>query len=88
MAAEVSGACLWRLSKKERNAGMGEGNRLAMKRIFDDGHVPGLVAIQEGEAVGRTQIDRRTSFPRLEGSRDSIRSENALGIRGLLGNMV
>jgi hypothetical protein len=51
---------------------MGEGNRLAMKRIFDDGHVPGLVAIQEGEAVGRTEIDQRTSFPRLEGSPVSV----------------
>jgi GNAT superfamily N-acetyltransferase len=60
---------LWRLSKKEMDAGMGKGNRLAMKRIFDDGHVPGLVAIQEGEAVGWIQIDQRTSFPRLEASR-------------------
>ena len=29
-------------------AGKGDGNRRAMKDVFDDGHVPGLVAINGG----------------------------------------
>jgi GNAT superfamily N-acetyltransferase len=60
---------LWRLPKKQMEAQMGEGNRLAMKAIFDGGHVPGLVARHGGEAVGWIQFDRRSAFPRLESSR-------------------
>jgi len=60
---------LWRRSKKEMDAGMGEGNRRAMKRLFDAGQVPGLVAYRQGEAVGWIQVDERRAFPRLEASR-------------------
>lgn len=60
---------LWRLSRKDMDAGMGEGNRRAMQQIFDSGHVPGLVAYHDGEAIGWIQIDRRSAFPRLENSR-------------------
>lgn len=60
---------LWRLSKKEMDAGMGETNRLAMKRLFESGCVPGLVAFHENEPVGWIQIDKRDCFPRLESSR-------------------
>ncbi|MCR9220420.1 MAG: GNAT family N-acetyltransferase [Alphaproteobacteria bacterium] len=60
---------LWRVSKKEMDAGMGAGNRGAMKRLFDSGHVPGLVARHDGEAVGWIQLDERAAFPRLESSR-------------------
>ncbi len=60
---------LWRLSKKEMDAGMGDGNRRAMKRLFDAGQVPGLVALSGDEAVGWVQIDERSAFPRLASSR-------------------
>ena len=60
---------LWRLSKKDMDAGMGTGNRRAMKAIFDSGHVPGLVAWHGSEAVGWIQVDARAAFPRLDSSR-------------------
>ncbi|MFK7939292.1 MAG: GNAT family N-acetyltransferase [Roseovarius sp.] len=60
---------LWRLTKKEMDAGMGAPNRLAMKAVFDAGHVPGLIAWHQGQAVGWIQIDKRQAFPRLETSR-------------------
>ncbi len=60
---------LWRLSKKAFDAGAGSGNRDAMKRIFDSGQVPGLVAKQDGRTVGWIQVDRRSAFPRLQNSR-------------------
>lgn len=60
---------LWRLSKAEMDQGMGAGNRQAMRRLFAAGHVPGLVAWHDGEAVGWIQLDRRNAFPRLAASR-------------------
>lgn len=60
---------LWRLPRKEMEAGMGASNREAMRRIFDSGHIPGLVAYRQDEAVGWIQIDRRMAFPRLAKSR-------------------
>ncbi|MEL7257186.1 MAG: GNAT family N-acetyltransferase [Pseudomonadota bacterium] len=48
---------------------MGELNKQAMKALFDQSHVPGLVARQNGRAVGWIQIDERKAFPRLETSR-------------------
>lgn len=60
---------LWRKSRKDMDAGMGEGNRLAMREIFAEGHIPGLIAKSDGAAVGWIQVDRREAFPRLEGSR-------------------
>lgn len=64
---------LWRRSKKEFDANMGVGNRTAMKALFDarlkQGEVPGLVALVDDNPVGWIQLDRRSEFPRLEGSR-------------------
>lgn len=60
---------LWRRTAKEMEAEKGEGNRLAMKSLFEKGQVPGLVALKDGNAVGWIQIDRRSAFPRLEASR-------------------
>lgn len=60
---------LWRLSKADMEAGMGAGNRRAMKKLFDRGHIPGLIAWHEGEAVGWIQVDERSAFPRLDASR-------------------
>jgi len=64
---------LWRLPKKQMDAQMGEGNRLAMKRVFDRGVCPGLVATvgngNEEKPVGWIQLADRREFPRLEASR-------------------
>lgn len=60
---------LWRRSAKEMKANMGDGNRAAMKSLFERGHVPGLVAYAGDTAVGWIQVDRRTAFPRLNTSR-------------------
>lgn len=60
---------LWRLPKKQMDAGMGDENRRRMKALFDDGHVPGLVAWHDNKAVGWIQIDQRSAFPRLDNSR-------------------
>lgn len=60
---------LWRLPKKEMDAGMGENNHQAMKNIFERGHVPGLIAWHQQEAVGWIQVDERSAFSRLESSR-------------------
>lgn len=60
---------LWRLPKKDMDTGMGDGNRSAMKTLFDSGHVPGLIAWHADEAVGWVQVDERSTFPRLETSR-------------------
>lgn len=60
---------LWRRTAKELAAGKGAGNRRAMKKLFDDGHGPGLVALSDGEPAGWIQIDQRSAFPRLATSR-------------------
>ncbi len=60
---------LWRLSKKDMDAGMGEPNRQSMKAVFDRGDAPGLVAWHGNEAIGWIQVDRRDAFARLGASR-------------------
>ena len=60
---------LWRQSKKQMDANSGEGNRLAMKKLFGSGRVPGLIAWHDERAVGWIQVDQRSAFPRLESSR-------------------
>ena len=60
---------LWRLSKREMDAGMGDGNRDAMRALFNDGTGPGLIAWVDGHPAGWIQVDRRSAFPRLETSR-------------------
>ncbi|NMM46232.1 GNAT family N-acetyltransferase [Rhodospirillaceae bacterium KN72] len=65
---------LWRLSKRQMEAGMGDGNRDAMRALFADGPGPddigpGLIARVDGQPAGWIQIDRRSAFPRLETSR-------------------
>lgn len=59
---------LWRLPKAVMDAGMGAGNRVAMKAIFAGGHVPGLIAWHGDRPVGWIQVDERSAFPRLQGS--------------------
>ncbi|WP_419908086.1 GNAT family N-acetyltransferase [Hoeflea sp.] len=60
---------LWRLPKSQMDAQMGEGNRAAMKALFETGHVPGLIAFAGDEPVGWIHLDDRSAFPRLAASR-------------------
>lgn len=60
---------LWRSTKKQMDAHMGDDNRRAMKRVFDTGHVPGLIAWHDKTPVGWIQVDKRDVFTRLETSR-------------------
>ena len=57
------------LPKKQMDAQMGEGNRLAMKALFDSGQISGLIAFVEDDPVGWIHLDDRSAFPRLASSR-------------------
>jgi GNAT superfamily N-acetyltransferase len=56
----------WRLAKKEFDAGKGENNRRAMKKIVDSGQVPGILAYDGAEPVGWCSVAPRDVFPRLD----------------------
>ncbi|MCA8883614.1 MAG: GNAT family N-acetyltransferase [Rhodobacteraceae bacterium] len=60
---------LWRVSRKQHDADKGDGNRDAMRALFDRGHVPGLIAWDGDTPFGWISVDRRSAFPRLAGSR-------------------
>ncbi|MEL6208894.1 MAG: GNAT family N-acetyltransferase [Pseudomonadota bacterium] len=60
---------LWRLSRREMEAGKGAPNRAAMQGLFETGPAPGLIAWRGAEAVGWIQVDRRDAFARLATSR-------------------
>jgi GNAT superfamily N-acetyltransferase len=59
----------WRLSAGEFEAGKGDRNRRAMKRIVESGRIPGIIAYSGSEPVGWCSIAPREEFPRLERSR-------------------
>lgn len=60
---------LWRVPKKLHDADKGDGNRNAMRNLFDEGHVPGLIAWDGTKPVGWISVDCRSAFPRLDNSR-------------------
>lgn len=60
---------LWRLASKDMQAGMGDANRRAMKRRFDRGDPPGLLAWHGEEPIGWIHVDQRSEFVRLHTSR-------------------
>lgn len=62
---------LWRLLRKDFEAGMGASNRAAMRRIFEDDAPPGVIAWRDGRPVGWLQAAPRSAFPRLATSRVS-----------------
>jgi GNAT superfamily N-acetyltransferase len=69
------GACggcwcmLWRLPRKEFEAGKGEGNKRAMKKIVDSGKVPGILAYHGQRAVGWCAVAPRSEYVALTRSR-------------------
>lgn len=67
-----SGGCwcmLWRLHAKGFAAGKGNGHRDAMRRVFESGTAPGVLAYLDGVPVGWCSVAPRSAFPRLETSR-------------------
>ena len=63
--------CMYfRLTSREFNEGWGDGNREDMCRLVcDEGVVPGLIAVADGEAVGWVSVAPRDEFGRVERSR-------------------
>jgi GNAT superfamily N-acetyltransferase len=59
----------WRRSKKEFDAGKGEGNRSALKRLTKREVAPGVLLYKGEEVVGWCSVGPRAEFIRLEASR-------------------
>ena len=59
----------WRIARSEFQHKHGEGNRRALRRIVDDGDVPGVLAYRDGEPVGWCSIAPRREFASLNRSR-------------------
>ena len=59
----------WRVARSEFKAGHGAGNKRALRRIVDDGDVPGVLAYRDGEPVGWCSIAPRAEFASLNRSR-------------------
>ena len=59
---------LWRQTRREHDAGLGEANKETMRRLAE-ATPPGLLAYDEERAVGWISVAPRSSFRRLETSR-------------------
>lgn len=59
----------WRIKRLDFNRQKGEGNRRAMKKLIESGKIPGILAYQQGKAVGWCSIASREDFPVLLNSR-------------------
>lgn len=60
---------LWRQSPKRQTALKGDGNRKAIKAVFDEPVPPGLLAFDGTEPVAWLSVAPRAAFVRLEQSR-------------------
>jgi GNAT superfamily N-acetyltransferase len=59
----------WRIPRGAFNAGKGDGNRRALKKIVNRGIIPGILAYESGRPVGWCSVAPREHFPVLERSR-------------------
>ncbi len=59
----------WRQTQKQFDARKGPANKRAMRRLVDAGHVPGLLAYEDGRPVGWCSVAPRETFSRLGRSR-------------------
>ncbi len=59
----------WRLAKAEYEAGKGEPNRRALRRLVEAGPPPGVLAYVDAEPTGWCAIAPREEYPRFERSR-------------------
>jgi GNAT superfamily N-acetyltransferase len=62
--------CMWpRLPRSQYEKRKGAGNRRAMKKLVDGGHMPGIIAYQNGRPIAWCSVAPREEFLRLERSR-------------------
>jgi GNAT superfamily N-acetyltransferase len=59
----------WRLSRSQFDAGRGEPNRQAFKKIVEAGSPVGLLAYVDGKAVGWLAVAPRDEYPTMDHSR-------------------
>jgi GNAT superfamily N-acetyltransferase len=59
----------WKLPRKAFQAGQGENNRLAQRKIVESGLIPGLLAYVNGRPVGWVAVEPRDRYPVLNHSR-------------------
>jgi GNAT superfamily N-acetyltransferase len=59
----------WRIPRSQFNKQKGEKNKKAMKKLIDGGHVPGIIAYQDGQPIAWLSVAPRESFSVLGGSR-------------------
>jgi len=59
----------WRSTRREFEARQGAGNRRAMKRLVDSGHVPGIIGYDDEMPVAWCSVAPREEFSSLERSR-------------------
>ncbi len=67
-----AGGCwcmVWRLGKRDFEAGAGDANRQAMKAVAAEPVAPGLLAYDRDRPVGWISVAPRMRFPRLGNSR-------------------
>jgi GNAT superfamily N-acetyltransferase len=59
----------WRLPRSQFDAGRGESNRQAFRKIVESGKSVGLLAYADGQAVGWLAIAPRDEYPTMDRSR-------------------
>ncbi|HKQ80104.1 MAG TPA: GNAT family N-acetyltransferase [Blastocatellia bacterium] len=59
----------WRITRSQYEERKGARNKRAMKKLVDGGHMPGIIAYQNGQPIGWCSVAPRESFSRLESSR-------------------
>lgn len=59
----------WRVARSTFKEGQGAGNRRALRKIVEEGDVPGVLAYRDGEPVGWCSIAPRGEFASLNRSR-------------------
>lgn len=67
----------WRVDRKTWDAGRRAGNRKALRRLVEDGTVPGLLAYDGEVPVGWVALAPREDYPRLDRSRNLARVDDA-----------
>jgi GNAT superfamily N-acetyltransferase len=60
---------LWRSGHKEFETNKGEGNRLAMRRLVDEGKTPGVLLYEDDLAAGWCSVAPREDFTYFETTR-------------------
>jgi GNAT superfamily N-acetyltransferase len=61
-------SCLW-WRVRARDFGTSAGNRESLRRLVQDGPPPGLIALEDGRAIGWVALGPRPVFERIERSR-------------------